>query len=58
MISDGKTDAVADQGNITRVAWTLVYGGIENVGILDGGQKAHFHRGNETKDGNLSGEAK
>ncbi|MFH2075516.1 MAG: rhodanese-like domain-containing protein [Pseudomonadota bacterium] len=33
----GKTDTVADLMNMTRVAWTLVYGGIENVSILDGG---------------------
>jgi len=33
----GKTDTVADLVNMTRVALTLVYGGIENVAILDGG---------------------
>jgi len=33
----GKTDTVADLVNMTRVAWTLIYGGIENVAVLDGG---------------------
>lgn len=33
----GKTDTTADLLNITRVAWTLIYGGVENVAILDGG---------------------
>lgn len=41
----GKTDTVADKVNLTRVAWTLVYGGIENVGILDGG----FNKWKEAK---------
>src|SRR3989339_1873697 len=36
----GSVDAVVDQVNLTRVAWTLIYGGIENVAILDGGFKA------------------
>jgi thiosulfate/3-mercaptopyruvate sulfurtransferase len=34
----GKTDAVPDQFDMTRVAWTLKYAGVENVAILDGGQ--------------------
>ena len=33
----GKTDAVPDRTDITRVAWTLKYTGITNVAILDGG---------------------
>ena len=36
----GKTDTTTDQVNLTRVAWTLIYGGIENVAILDGGFNA------------------
>ena len=32
----GKTDTPTDLFNLTRVAWTLAYAGIENVGILDG----------------------
>lgn len=33
----GKVDAVPDRTDISRVAWTLKYAGIENVAILDGG---------------------
>jgi len=33
----GKTDAIPDRTDITRVAWTLKYAGIPNVAILDGG---------------------
>jgi thiosulfate/3-mercaptopyruvate sulfurtransferase len=33
----GKTDTPSDLVGITRVAWTLIYGGMENVSILDGG---------------------
>jgi thiosulfate/3-mercaptopyruvate sulfurtransferase len=33
----GKTDTAPDLVNMTRVAWTLIYGGVENVAILDGG---------------------
>jgi|SRR3989339_230303 len=33
----GKTDTAPDLVNMTRVAWTLIYGGIENVAVLDGG---------------------
>lgn len=33
----GRVDSVPEQFNITRVAWTLKYAGIENVAILDGG---------------------
>ncbi|MHB8772914.1 MAG: sulfurtransferase [Syntrophales bacterium] len=36
----GNVDAVVDQVNLTRVAWTLIYGGVDNVAILDGGFKA------------------
>lgn len=32
----GKTDNPTEQVNLTRVAWTLKYAGIENVAILDG----------------------
>jgi thiosulfate/3-mercaptopyruvate sulfurtransferase len=32
----GKTDTPTDLFNQTRVAWTLAYAGIDNVGILDG----------------------
>ena len=41
----GKTDTMADQVNLTRVAWTLIYGGIENVAVLDGG----FNKWKEAK---------
>jgi thiosulfate/3-mercaptopyruvate sulfurtransferase len=34
----GKTNAIPDQFDMTRVAWTLKYMGLENVAILDGGQ--------------------
>ena len=33
----GKTDTAPDLVNMTRVAWTLIYAGVENVAILDGG---------------------
>lgn len=33
----GKADTPSDLVGITRVAWTLVYAGIENVSIMDGG---------------------
>ncbi len=33
----GKTDTPADKANLTRVAWTLIYGGVSNVAVLDGG---------------------
>ena len=33
----GKTDAIPDRTDISRVAWTLKYAGILNVAILDGG---------------------
>lgn len=33
----GKTDAVPDQFDMTRVAWTLKYMGVNNVAILNGG---------------------
>lgn len=32
-----KTDTDFDRVDATRVAWTIMYGGIENVAILDGG---------------------
>ena len=32
----GKTDTVPDRVNQTRIAWTLIYAGIENVAVLDG----------------------
>ncbi len=34
----GKTDKVPDQFDMTRVAWTLKYLGVQNVAILSGGQ--------------------
>jgi len=34
----GKTEAMPDRFDMTRVAWTLKYAGVENVAILDGGQ--------------------
>lgn len=34
----GKTDKVPDQFDMTRVAWTLKYLGVQNVAILNGGQ--------------------
>jgi thiosulfate/3-mercaptopyruvate sulfurtransferase len=33
----GNADIMPNRTNITRVAWTLEYAGIENVAILDGG---------------------
>lgn len=33
----GKTDAGADKVNTTRVAMTLIYAGVTNVAVLDGG---------------------
>ena len=33
----GKNDPLADRLNMTRVAWTLMYAGVENVAILNGG---------------------
>lgn len=33
----GKTDTPADKANLTRVSWTLIYAGVNNVAILDGG---------------------
>ncbi len=33
----GKTDTNPDKANITRVAWTLIYAGVSNVAVLDGG---------------------
>lgn len=33
----GKTEKLPDQFDMTRVAWTLKYAGIENVAVLDGG---------------------
>ena len=32
-----KTDTDFDRVDATRVAWTIIYGGVENVAILDGG---------------------
>jgi thiosulfate/3-mercaptopyruvate sulfurtransferase len=32
-----KTDTDFDRVDATRVAWTMIYGGVENVAILDGG---------------------
>lgn len=33
----GNTDIPPNRSNITRVAWTLEYAGVENVAVLDGG---------------------
>jgi thiosulfate/3-mercaptopyruvate sulfurtransferase len=33
----GKTEALVDRVNMTRVAWTLKYAGVQNVSILNGG---------------------
>lgn len=33
----GKTDAPTDRVDLTRVAWTLKYAGVENVAVLSGG---------------------
>jgi len=41
----GESDTTKDLVNVTRVAWTLVYGGIENVAVLDGG----FNKWKEAK---------
>jgi len=32
----GKTDAVTDRVNLARVAYTLIYAGVDNVAVLDG----------------------
>jgi thiosulfate/3-mercaptopyruvate sulfurtransferase len=34
----GKIDTIGDRFDMTRVAWTLKYAGVDNVAILDGGQ--------------------
>ena len=34
----GKTEKIPDQFDMTRVAWTLKYVGVQNVAILNGGQ--------------------
>lgn len=34
----GKTEKIPDQFDMTRVAWTLKYAGVENAAILNGGQ--------------------
>ncbi len=34
----GKTEKIPDQFDMTRVAWTLKFAGIENASILNGGQ--------------------
>jgi thiosulfate/3-mercaptopyruvate sulfurtransferase len=33
----GRVDSFPEKANITRVAWTLMYAGVENVAVLDGG---------------------
>lgn len=33
----GKVDTLQDRANETRVAWTLLYAGLKNVAVLDGG---------------------
>jgi thiosulfate/3-mercaptopyruvate sulfurtransferase len=33
----GRVDSIPEKANITRVAWTLNYAGVENVAVLDGG---------------------
>jgi thiosulfate/3-mercaptopyruvate sulfurtransferase len=33
----GKVDTMQDRANIMRVAWTLLYAGLKNVAVLDGG---------------------
>jgi len=33
----GKTDTPSDKANMTRVPWTLIYAGVNNVAILNGG---------------------
>jgi thiosulfate/3-mercaptopyruvate sulfurtransferase len=43
----GKTDTPSDRVDITRVAWTLRYTGIDNVAILDGGQNKWVKEGKE-----------
>jgi thiosulfate/3-mercaptopyruvate sulfurtransferase len=34
----GKTEKIPDQFDMTRVAWTLKYAGVDNAAILNGGQ--------------------
>ncbi len=34
----GKADSTPELVNATRVAWTLLYAGVQNVAVLDGGQ--------------------
>jgi thiosulfate/3-mercaptopyruvate sulfurtransferase len=41
----GFTESTTDLVSLTRVAWTLIYAGIENVAILDGG----FNKWEEAK---------
>ncbi len=41
----GKMDAPTDRVDLTRVAWTLKYAGLENVSLLDGGQNKWVKEG-------------
>jgi len=41
----GKMDAPTDRVDLTRVAWTLKYAGLENVALLDGGQNKWVKEG-------------
>jgi thiosulfate/3-mercaptopyruvate sulfurtransferase len=43
----GKTDTPSDRVDITRVAWTLKYAGVDNVAVLDGGQNQWVKDGKE-----------
>lgn len=36
----GKAEALVDRVNVTRVAWTLKYAGVQNVAVLNGGYDA------------------
>jgi thiosulfate/3-mercaptopyruvate sulfurtransferase len=45
----GKTEKLPDRFDMTRVAWTLKYVGLENIAILDGGQDQWAKEGKPVK---------
>ncbi len=54
----GKTDKVADQFDMTRVAWTLKYMGVTNVSILNGGQNQWAKEGKALSQDMVKAKAK
>jgi thiosulfate/3-mercaptopyruvate sulfurtransferase len=54
----GKTDTPSDRVDITRVAWTLKYAGIDNVAILDGGQNQWVKEGKDISTDAVKARAK